>query len=58
MSFPTIADTPFFLDSQGAEDLIVNSVYHKRSKHIEIKHHWLQEHVDPDEEFMTARLIP
>ena len=49
--------SPFFLDSQSAEDLPVNPVYHKRSKHIEIKYHWVREHVDPDGEFGTARLI-
>ena len=35
--------TPFFLDSQSAEDLAINPVYHKRSKHIEIKYHWVRE---------------
>ena len=49
--------TPFFLDNQSAEDLAVNPVYHKRSKHIEIKYNWVREHVDPDGEFGTARLI-
>ena len=37
--------TPFFLDSQNAEDLALNLVYHKQSKHI-----------DPDGEFRTATL--
>ena len=31
---------------QSAEDLAINSVYHKRSKHIEIKYHRIREHVD------------
>jgi len=48
--------SPFFLDSQSAEDLAKNPVYHKRSKHIEIKYHWIREHVNPDM-FNTARLI-
>jgi len=48
--------SPFFLDSQSAEDLAKNPVYHKRSKHIEIKYHWIREHVNPDI-FNTARLI-
>ena len=49
--------TPFFLDSQSAEDLALNPVYHKRSKHIEIKYHWVREHVDPDGMLKTAKLI-
>ena len=28
--------TPFIVDSQSAEDLALNPVYYKRSKHIEI----------------------
>ena len=31
--------TPFFLDSHSAEDLALNPMYHKRSKHIETKYH-------------------
>jgi hypothetical protein len=54
---PFCKPTPFFLDSQSAEDLARNPVYHKRSKHIEIKYHWVREHVDPDGELKTARLI-
>ena len=48
---------PFFLDSQSAEDLALNPVFHKRSKRTAIKYHWVREHVDPDGEFQTARLI-
>ena len=48
---------PLSMDSQSAEDLAVNPLYHKRSRHIEIKYHWVREHVDPDGEFGIARLI-
>jgi hypothetical protein len=48
--------TPFFIDAQSARDLAVNPVFHKRSKHIAIKYHWIREHVDPDGEFKTAVL--
>ena len=31
---------------QSADDLVVDPVYHKRSKHIEVRYHWVREHVD------------
>jgi hypothetical protein len=48
IGFTQCEPTPFFLDSQSAEDLAKNPVYHKRSKHVAIKYHFNQEHVDPD----------
>ena len=57
LGLPFDEPTPFFLDSQSAEDLALNPVYHKRSKHIEIKYHWVREHVDPEGELRTATLI-
>ena len=49
--------TPFFLDSQSAQDLALNTVFHKRSKRTAIKFHWVHEHVNPDGEYRTAKLI-
>jgi 3-oxoacyl-ACP reductase-like protein len=46
--FTQCEPTPSFLDSQSAEELPKNPVYHKRSKHVEIKYHFVREHVDPD----------
>ena len=57
ISLPLCEPTPFFLDSQSAEDLAMKPVYHERSKHIEIKYHWIREHVDPEGEHRTATLI-
>ena len=37
--------TPFFIDSQSAEDLTLNPVFHKRSKQVEIKYHRIRVHV-------------
>ena len=34
----------------------MNPVFHKRSKHIEIKYHWIRQHVTGSQ-FGTARLI-
>jgi hypothetical protein len=38
------------------EDLAKHLVYHKRSKHVEIRYHFVREHVDPDGK-NTAELI-
>ena len=57
LKLPACEPTPFFLDSQSAEDLALNPVFHKRSKHIAIKYHWVREHVDPDGELKTAVLV-
>ncbi len=32
------------MDSQSAMALAKNPTHHKRSKHIDIKYHWLREH--------------
>jgi len=48
--------TPFLVDSKSAQDLAGNPVYHKRSKHIDIKYHWLREHTNTDGQFKTATL--
>jgi hypothetical protein len=39
-----VKPTPFMIDSKSALDLAGNPVFHKRSKHIDIKYHWLREH--------------
>jgi hypothetical protein len=48
--------TPFFLDSQSAQDLAMNPVFHKRSKYIAIKYHWVRQHVVGGK-FGTAKLV-
>jgi hypothetical protein len=47
--------TPFLVDSQSAKDLAENPVFYKRSKHIDIKYHWIREHVNSGG-FETAKL--
>jgi hypothetical protein len=46
--------TPLFVDNESAKALAENPVYHKRSKHIEIKWHWIRQHVG--ERFSTVVL--
>ena len=52
------AANDFFNDPKtSAQDLALNPVHHKRSKHIAIKYHWVREHVDPKGELRTAMLF-
>jgi hypothetical protein len=55
---PQSEPTPFLIDSKSAQDLAMNPVYHARSKHIDIKYHWLRQHtaIDNPDGFFTATL--
>ena len=46
LGFNSNDPTPFYLDSKSAIDLAKNPIYHKRSKHIHIKYHWLRQKVE------------
>jgi len=35
--------TPIFEDNQGAIDLSKNSIHHRRSKHIDVRYHWIRQ---------------
>ena len=48
IGLPCLAPIPLFIDSQSAQDLAMNPVAHQRSKHIDIKYHWIREHVGED----------
>ena len=37
--------TPLFIDNESARALAHNPVHHARSKHIDVKFHWLREQV-------------
>jgi hypothetical protein len=56
LQLPLEKPTPLLVDSKSALDLAHNPVYHKRSKHIDIKYHWIREHVNPGG-FKTAELF-
>ena len=56
LGLPILEPTPSFLDSQSAQDLAMNPVFHKRSKHIAIKYHWVRHHIVGGI-FGTARLV-
>jgi hypothetical protein len=38
--------TPIYIDNTAAEALAKNPVYHQRSKHIDVKYHWLRQHIN------------
>ena len=40
-----IKETPIFCDDTSAINLTKNPVQHSRTKHIEIRHHFIREHV-------------
>lgn len=46
--------TPLFVDNESAKALAQNPVHHKRSKHIDIKWHWIRQHIG--ERFSTIIL--
>ena len=37
--------TPFFMDAMAAVLSLKNPVYHARTKHVDIKWHWLRQHI-------------
>jgi len=44
IEFNYIDPITLYMDSKSAISLAKNPTHHKRSKHIEIKYHWLREH--------------
>ena len=40
-----IDSVPIFCDNTSAIDLKKNHVHHSRTKHIDIRHHFIREHV-------------
>ena len=44
MGFNYVDPMTLFMDSKSAMALAKNPTHHKRSKHIDIKYHWLREH--------------
>ena len=44
MNFDYIDPMILHMDSKSAMALAKNPTHHKRSKHIDIKYHWLREH--------------
>lgn len=43
---PCEKGTTLFVDNQSAIQLVKNPVYHKRTKHIDIHYHFIQEKAD------------
>jgi hypothetical protein len=45
LGFPQENPTKIYIDNRSAIALAKNSVYHKRSKHIDTCHHFIRKHV-------------
>nr|GEU42571.1 copia protein [Tanacetum cinerariifolium] len=45
-------DIPIICDNKGAINLIINPVQHSRTKHIEIRHHFLRDNVQKGKNFI------
>ena len=48
IGFNYIDPITLYMDSKSAMSLAKNPTHHKRSKHIDIKYHWLREHTDEE----------
>jgi hypothetical protein len=51
LGFPKRGVTIIFSDSQGSLVLIKNPAHHKRTKHINIQHHYIREMMNTKEVF-------
>ena len=49
LGFPQENPTKIYIDNRSAIALAKNPVYHERSKHIDTRHHFIQEHVKNEE---------
>ena len=43
MGFPVTSSVPVLGDNKGSIDLVKNPIFHSRSKHIEVRHHFVRE---------------
>ncbi len=49
MGNPQSDPTPLYEDNQGAIELVKNNRNHGRTKHIDVRHHFIRSHVENDE---------
>ena len=49
LGFPQENPTEIYIDNRSAITLAKNPVYHERIKHIDTRHHFIQEHVNNNE---------
>ena len=43
LGFGTLADVKLFKDNMGAKRLAENPIFHARSKHIDVRHHFVRD---------------
>ena len=46
LGFPQRSATAVYEDNKGARDLSKNPIYQKRTRHIQIKYHFVRSHID------------
>uniref|UniRef100_A0A6V7IJ77 Retrovirus-related Pol polyprotein from transposon TNT 1-94 n=1 Tax=Bracon brevicornis TaxID=1563983 RepID=A0A6V7IJ77_9HYME len=49
LGFESLTDLQLFCDNNGALKLAKNPVYHSRTKHIDVKHHFVREALETDD---------
>ena len=54
LGFPQRDATAIYEDNKGARDLSKNPIYQKRTRHIEIKYHFVRSHIDSG----IIRIVP
>jgi hypothetical protein len=46
VGIPTPLPTPLLVDNQSAIALAENPIFHARTKHIDVRHHWIREKIE------------
>ena len=57
LGFKLTKPTPFFMDAMSAVQSLKNPVFHARTKHIDIKWHWLRQHIGSNFSLYHVRTV-
>lgn len=56
IGFPDIANIKVFCDNNGARKLAENTIFHNRTKHIDVRHYYVRETLDQG--ILTIEHVP